>query len=231
MFDRLAGNLQDIFKRLRGQAYLSENNIAEAMREIRTALLDADVNYQIAKEFIEAAGKKCLGHDVLRSITPGQQVIKIVHDQLVELMGTGEAPLTLDSTPSAIMMVGLHGSGKTTTSAKLARHLKNKNKTVMLVAADIYRPAAVDQLETLGASLDIPVHSDRVKSDVAAIASAAMAKAKSKGIDVVIIDTAGRHQVDEAMIKELVLVSKAIHPKEILLVADSALGQEAVSVS
>ena len=231
MFDGLSNKLQDVFKKLRGQAILSESNIAEAMREIRLALLDADVNYEIAKEFVDSVKKECAGHEVLRSVTPGQQVIKVVNDKLVELMGTSEVELDTSKSPSVIMMVGLHGSGKTTTAAKLAAHLKKQRKRVMLVAGDVYRPAAIDQLEFLGKQIDVPVYSNRLQPQVDLIAKEAREKAKFEGIDVVIIDTAGRLQVDTDMVHELVMVSQTVMPTEILLIADSALGQEAVSVS
>ena len=231
MFDSLSGKLQDVFKKLRGQAVLSESNIAEAMREIRLALLDADVNYEIAKGFVDSVKGECTGHEVLRSVTPGQQVIKIVNDKLTELMGTSEVNLDTSKTPSTIMMVGLHGSGKTTTAAKLAAYFKKKRKKVMLVAGDIYRPAAIDQLEFLGKQIDVPVYSNRQQPQVELIAKEANEKAKFEGVDVVIIDTAGRIQIDTDMVQELVMISQTVQPTETLLIADSALGQEAVSVS
>ncbi len=231
MFDGLSGKLQETFKKLRGHAYLTEANIKEVMREIRLALLDADVNYKIVKEFVDSVTKKCLGHDVLKSVTPGQQVIKLVNDHLVELMGSTEVVLSLKDTPSTIMLVGLHGSGKTTTAAKLAAHLKKQNKKPLLVAADIYRPAAIDQLEFLGKQIDVPVYLDRTQPSVEIIAKDAQALAKREGYDVVILDTAGRLQIDEDMVQELVRVSHTVRPTERLLVVDSALGQEAVSVS
>ena len=231
MFDSLSDKLQDVFKKLRGQAILSESNIADAMREIRLALLDADVNYEIAKEFVDSVKKECMGHEVIRSVTPGQQVIKVVNDKLVELMGSSESELDTSKTPSIFMMVGLHGSGKTTTSAKLAAYFKKKGKRVLLVAGDVYRPAAIDQLEFLGKQIDVPVYSNRLQPQVDLIAKEAREKAKFEGIDIVIIDTAGRLQVDTDMVHELVMVSRTVMPTEILLVADSALGQEAVSVS
>ena len=231
MFDSLTNKLQDVFKKIRGQAYLTESNITETMREIRLALLDADVNYEIAKDFVDTVGKECLGHKVLRSVTPGQQVIKVVHDQLVKLMGSTESGLKLDSFPAVVMVVGLHGGGKTTTCAKLAAHLQKQNKKVLLVAGDIYRPAAIDQLEQLGGQIGVPVHLDRANPNVEVIARDAKERARREGLDVVIIDTAGRLQIDEEMIRELVRVSQTVMPKEILLVADAALGQEAVSVS
>jgi signal recognition particle subunit SRP54 len=201
------------------------------MREIRMALLDADVNFEIAKDFIASVKQDCLGEDVLKSVTPGQQVVKIVHDRLIELMGESEAPLNLKNHPSVIMMVGLHGSGKTTSSAKLAVNLKKRNKKVMLVAGDIYRPAAIDQLETLAKQIDAPIYVERGNPNVAVIARNAIEQAKRDGVNVVIIDTAGRLQIDEQMVQELVQVNQVSNADEIMLVADAALGQEAVSVA
>ncbi|MDD2403402.1 MAG: signal recognition particle protein [Victivallaceae bacterium] len=231
MFDNLTDKLQDTFRRLRGQAKLSENNISDALREIRTALLEADVNLNVVKEFVETVKTDCIGAGVIKSVTPGQQVVKIVHDRLVELMGDEQVDLDLRSHPSVIMMVGLHGSGKTTTSGKLALRLKKERQRVMLVAGDIYRPAAIDQLEVIGREIEVPVFADRSCSDVALIARNAIEKAKLEHCDVVIIDTAGRLQIDESMVQELVRVSQSARADEILLVADAALGQEAVSVS
>ncbi|MBN2641361.1 MAG: signal recognition particle protein [Victivallales bacterium] len=231
MFDSLSDKLQDTFKRLRGQARLSESNMTETLREIRMALLDADVNINIVKDFVAAVKEDCLGSNVLRSVTPGQQLVKIVNDRLVELMGESEAGLDLSSNPSVIMMVGLHGSGKTTSSAKLAARLKKDKKKVLLVAGDVYRPAAIDQLEVLGREVEIPVYTERGNMNVAAIARNAVDHAIAERMDVVIIDTAGRLQIDESMVQELVQVSQISRANEILLVADSALGQEAVSVA
>ncbi len=231
MFDNLSDKLQDTFRRLRGQARLSENNMSDALQEIRVALLEADVNLKIVKEFIEDVKNDCIGADVIKSVTPGQQVVKIVNDRLVELMGNSETELELKSKPSVIMMVGLHGSGKTTTAGKLALRLKKEKKSILLAAGDIYRPAAIDQLEVLGAEIDVPVFSDRGCTNVAVIARNAIERAKLEHCDVVIIDTAGRLQIDDAMVQELVQVSQTARPDEILLVGDAALGQEAVSVS
>jgi signal recognition particle subunit SRP54 len=231
MFDSLSNKLQDTFKKLRGQAYLTETNISDAMREIRLALLDADVNYTLAKEFVDSIKEEALGQEVLRSVTPGQQVIKIVNDKLVDFMGTSNEELDLSKSPSVIMLVGLHGNGKTTFAGKLAAHLKKQGKKVMLVAADIYRPAAIDQLEFLGKQIDVPVYSDRFQPRVDLLAKTAKEKAKQNDIDVVILDTAGRHQLDTEMVQELVLISQLVLPTETLLIADSALGQEAVSVA
>lgn len=231
MFNALGDKLQDVFKRLRGQAALSETNIADAMRDIRLALLAADVNLKVVKEFIEKIREDCLGQAVLRSVSPGQQVVKIVNDRLVELMGDSEAGLDIASKPSVIMLVGLHGGGKTTSAAKLASRLKKERKKVMLAAADVYRPAAIDQLEILGREIDVPVYSERGNGNVPQIAANALAEAKYEHMDVLIVDTAGRLQIDESMVRELVLTSQAVRSDEILLVADAALGQEAVAVA
>ena len=231
MFDNLSDKLQDAFKKISGQARLTEANIAEAMREIRLALLEADVNLGIVKEFIAQVKEDCLGVEVLRTVSPGQQVIKIVHDRMIELMGESEAPLDLSSKPAVIMMVGLHGSGKTTSSAKLAASLKKERRKVLLVAGDIYRPAAIDQLEFLGKEIDVPVFLDRQATDVAVLSRNAIEYAELEKIDTVIIDTAGRLQIDDSMVRELVQINQASRANEILLVADAALGQEAVSVA
>lgn len=231
MFNSLSDKLQETFRRLRGQARLTENNMSDALQEIRVALLEADVNLKIVREFIEDVKNDCIGAEVIKSVTPGQQVIKIVNDRLVELMGGSEADLELNSKPSVIMMVGLHGSGKTTTAGKLALRLKKGKKRVMLAAGDIYRPAAIDQLEILGREIEVPVFADRGCTNVALIARNAIERAKLEHCDVVIIDTAGRLQIDETMVQELVQVSQTARPDEILLVGDAALGQEAVSVS
>lgn len=232
MFESLSDKLHDVFRKLRGQSTLTESNIVDAMREIRLALLEADVNLQVATDFIEEVKSECMGQEVIKSVTPGQQLVKIVHDKLVELLGGGAAELTFGRKPTVIMLVGLHGSGKTTTAGKLARLLKHeKNKSVLLVAGDVYRPAAIDQLEFLGRELDIPVHVERTSINVPAIASNAVEEARQKGIDVVLIDTAGRLQIDEMMVQELVRIRQAVQADEVLLVADAALGQEAVSVA
>ena len=231
MFDSLSDKLHGIFKKLRGESRLSESNIAEAMRDIRLALLEADVNAAIADEFINAVKESCIGQEVLKSVTPGQQIVRIVHDQLVELLGGDSGELKLGGRPSVIMLVGLHGSGKTTTAGKLALKLRRDGRKVLLVAGDVYRPAAIDQLETLGGEIKVPVHVERTSVNVAAIASDALAVAKKENYDCVIIDTAGRLQIDETMVQELIRIRQAVTPDEILLVADAALGQEAVSVA
>ncbi len=232
MFESLSDKLHDVFRKLRGESVLSEANIADAMREIRIALLEADVNLNVAADFIEKVKADCTGQEVLKSVTPGQQVVKIVHDRLVELLGGGASELKFEHKPAVIMLVGLHGSGKTTTAGKLARLLTREyQKKVLLVAGDVYRPAAIDQLEILGRELNIPVHVERTSINVPAIAANAVRGAADSGTDVVIIDTAGRLQIDETMVQELVRLRQAVQPDEILLVADAALGQEAVSVA
>ena len=232
MLDALSDKLHDVFKKLRGQATLTEENMGEAMREIRLALLDADVNLEVVKEFIENVKSDCLGQEVIRSVTPGQQIIKIVNDRLVELLGSEHAELNTASTPTVIMLVGLHGSGKTTTAAKLAKQLTTKNKKrVLLVAADVYRPAAIDQLEFLGREIGVKVYAERGNLNVAQIAANAVDQARFNHDDVVIIDTAGRLQIDADMVQELVRLRQSVYSNEVLLVADAALGQEAVAVA
>ncbi|MDT8389253.1 MAG: signal recognition particle protein [Lentisphaeria bacterium] len=231
MFDRLTDRLQDTFRNLSGRGVLSEKNITDALRDVRRALLEADVNYTVVKNFIATCKEQCLGEKVLKSIKPGQQAVKIVNDELAALLGEGDAPLVLTGKPAVIMMVGLHGSGKTTTTAKLARLLGKDGKKVMVAACDLHRPAAIDQLEFLGKQLDIPVFLDRGSTDVAKLAGKARQAAEDNGSDVLIIDTAGRHQIDEVLVQQLADVRKRTLPAEILLVADAALGQEAVSVA
>lgn len=232
MFERLTERLNGAFRNLSGQAKLTENNISEAMREVRRALLEADVNYAVVKEFVADVRQKCLGEEVLQSVKPGEQAIKVVHDHLIELLGEENVPLSLTSSPAVIMLVGLHGSGKTTTASKLARHLRQAHqRTPMLVGADLYRPAAMDQLEILGRQLELPVHVERDGTNVAEIAVNGRRRAAREGCDTVILDTAGRLQVDEDLVQELVDLKNRVDPDEILLVADAALGQEAVSVA
>ena len=231
MFDNLSDKFQSAFRKLSGKAELSEKNMSEAMREIRLALLEADVNFEVVKEFITEAKEACQGESVTKSVSPGEQAIKEVNDLLVKLMGETEAPLELKSRPSTIMMVGLHGAGKTTTTGKLAKKLKAEGKKILLVAADVYRPAAIDQLQFLGKDLGVEVYANHEEKNVVSIAKAAMAKAKKEDFDLVILDTAGRLQIDADLVQELVKVKKVTSPDEILLVADAALGQEAVSVA
>ena len=232
MFENLSDKLGDLFKRLRGEARLTESNIADAMRDIRLALLDADVNFDVARDFVEKVKADCLGTAVLKSVTPGQQVVKIVNDRLIELMGGEAGELDLTGKPTVIMLVGLHGSGKTTTAAKLAKFLTDKEKrSVMLAACDVYRPAAIDQLEILGREIGVPVYAERGNFDVPMIAAKAIDAAKFDHRDVVILDTAGRLEIDDAMVQELIRVRQSIRADEVLLVADAALGQEALHVA
>ena len=233
MFNNLTDKLQEALRKLRGVASLSESNISEAMQDVRTALLEADVNHEVAEEFIAGVSKECLGENVLKSVTPGQMAIKIVHDKLVEFMGEAESPIAWNpnARPNVIMMVGLHGGGKTTSCAKLAVQLQKRGRKVMLTACDVYRPAAIDQLEILGKEIDIPVYSERGSMDVCEISKNALKRAAEEKCDYLIIDTAGRLQIDTAMVQELVRLSHTVSPAEILLVADAALGQQAVSVA
>lgn len=231
MFDSLTSKLQKVFRDLRGLGRISDSNIAEALREVRVALLDADVNFKVARDFVERVREKAIGQEVIQSIQPGQQVIKIIHDELVELLGAGNVQLNLGGAPSAILMIGLHGSGKTTTCGKLARILKKEGRAPMMVAADVYRPAAVDQLVMLGRKIDVPVVAKPGESDVLVIAREAMDFAKANQRQVIIFDTAGRLHIDEPLVQELVRLRDAVKPTEILLVLDAATGQEAVNVA
>jgi signal recognition particle subunit SRP54 len=231
MFDSLSGKLQQAFKNLRGLGKISEDNIAESLREVRMALLEADVNFKVAKDFIEAVKQKAIGQEVVRSVQPGQQIIKIIHDELVELLGSTNAALDLGGQPTCILMVGLHGAGKTTTAGKLAKLLHKQGRNPLLVAADVYRPAAMDQLEVLGKQLEVPVVVRRGEKDVLKIARDALDEARRAGCGVVIFDTAGRLQIDEPLVQELVRLRDLVKPMETLLVLDSATGQEAVNVA
>ena len=230
MFENLTEKLSGVLRSLGGKSKLSEDNIAEALTEVRKALLSADVHFRVAREFVDEVKSACLGQEVLKSVSPGQQVIKIINDELVRLLGEGNSTLREES-PLRVLMVGLHGAGKTTTTAKLARHLAKTGRKPMLVACDVYRPAAIDQLEFLANQENFPCHLDRQSKDVQAIARAGWEKSKSAGADLVIFDTAGRLQIDDELVDELERVKKEIDPHEILLVADSALGQEAVNVA
>ena len=234
MFDSLSEKLQSVFKNLRGYGKLTEKNVADALREVRLALLEADVNYKVAKEFIERTKQRALGQEVLTSVTPGQQIVKIVHDELVALMGgeSTQAGTPVPPTKSGNWrMVGLHGCGKTTTCGKLAKLLAKQGRKPLLVACDVHRPAAIDQLETLGKQLQIPVFSMRGETDVVKISRQAAAFAQSQDRNVVIFDTAGRLHIDEELVQELVRMKEALAPQEILLVADAATGQEAVNIA
>ena len=230
MFEMLTERLNGVFKQLRSRGRLSESNIDDAMREVRRALLEADVNYKVARSFIARVKERAIGREVLKSITPGQQVVKIVHDELIALMGNQNAALQLaESPPSAIMMVGLQGSGKTTSAAKLARLLASQNKNPLLVAADIYRPAAIDQLCVLGEQVGVPVHHCPEGTDPVDICTQAMDRAKDENCDVVILDTAGRLHVDDERMDEVSRIREAVSPSEILFVCDAMTGQDAVS--
>lgn len=232
MFDNLSERLDSAFKLLKGEGRISEINVASTVKEIRRALVDADVNYKIAKDLTDRIKDKALGEKVLTSVSPGQLMVKIVKDELAELMGGEEVELDLSDKPTIILIAGLQGSGKTTFSGKLANFLNTKkNKKPLLVAADVYRPAAINQLHVLGEQIKVPVYSEPENKDVVQIALNAIAKAKQDGNNVVIIDTAGRLAVDEAMMTEVANIKKAVNPKEILFVVDSMTGQDAVNTA
>ena len=231
MFDSLSGKLQNAFKNLRGLGKISESNIADSLREVRMALLEADVNFKVARDFIDRVKAKSAGSEVIQTIHPGQQIIKIINDELVELLGSANASLNLSGNPACVLMVGLHGSGKTTSSAKLARLLLKSGRTPLLVAADVYRPAAMDQLETLARQVEIPAFVQKGETDVLKIARGALEFAKANNRNTLIFDTAGRLQIDEPLIQELVRLRDLVKPQEILLVLDAATGQEAVNVA
>jgi len=232
MFNSLSEKLESAFKNIKGQARISELNIANTVKDIRRALVDADVNYKIAKEFTDKVKEKALGEKVLLAVNPGQQMIKIVQDELTELMGGTETEFNISGSPAIILVAGLQGSGKTTFSGKLANYLKTKKgKSPLLVAADIYRPAAIDQLEVLGGQIDVPVYSERENKDTISIVQGAIKEARAKNKNVIIIDTAGRLAVDEVMMNEVAGIKAAINPQEILFVVDSMTGQDAVNTA
>ena len=231
-FEGLSSKFQNIARKFKGKTRITESDLKEMLREVKLALLEADVNYKIVKEFIATIQEKALGQDVLKSLTPGQQVIKIVKDELVELLGGTDARINISpNPPTIIMMVGLQGSGKTTTAAKLANILRKDGKKPLLVACDVYRPAAIKQLQVLGTQLNIPVYANENSQDVVKISKQAIEQAISKLNDVIIIDTAGRLQIDEVLMEELKNLKSAVKPHEILLVVDSMTGQEAVNVA
>ena len=231
-FEGLSSKFQNIARKFKGKTRITESDLKEMLREVKLALLEADVNYKIVKEFIATIQEKALGQDVLKSLTPGQQVIKIVKDELIELLGGTDARINISpNPPTIIMMVGLQGSGKTTTAAKLANILRKNGKKPLLVACDVYRPAAIKQLQVLGAQLNIPVYANENSQDVVKISKQAIEQAISKLNDVIIIDTAGRLQIDEVLMEELKNLKSAVKPHEILLVVDSMTGQEAVNVA
>ncbi|MDI3546652.1 MAG: signal recognition particle subunit [Halanaerobiales bacterium] len=232
IFEGLAEKLQGTLKKLRGKGKLSEKDVKTALKEVKLALLEADVNYKVVKKFVKKVEERAVGHDVMQSLTPGQQVIKIVNDELTELMGGSKSDLTFSpEPPTVIMLAGLQGAGKTTSAGKLARTLKKQGKQPLLVAGDIYRPAAIKQLQVLGDRLDIPVFSMGDQHDPVDIAKAGISYAGSHGNDIVILDTAGRLHIDEKMMEELKAIKENIHPHEILLVVDAMTGQDAVNVA
>jgi len=231
MFDSLSSKLEKVFRDLRGLGKISEANASAALREVRQALLEADVNFKVARDFIERVRAQSLGQEVIQSIQPGQQVIKIIHDELVQLLGATNAGLQLSGNPSCVLMVGLHGSGKTTSSGKLGRLLHKQGRTPLLVAADVYRPAAMEQLQTVGKQAALPVYAHPGATDVLQIAREALAFARAHNRNTLIFDTAGRLQIDEPLVRELVALRDLVKPQETLLVLDAATGQEAVSVA
>jgi signal recognition particle subunit SRP54 len=232
MFQNLSERLESAFKNIKGQGRITDLNIANTVKDIRRALVDADVNYKIAKEFTDKVKEKAMGAKVLLSVNPGQQMVKIVQDELTELMGGTESEFNISGNPAIILIAGLQGSGKTTFSGKLANYLKTqKGKSPLLVAADIYRPAAIDQLEVLGSQIGVEVYSERENKDAVSIAKNAIAAAKSKNKNVIIIDTAGRLAVDEVMMTEVANIKSALNPQEILFVVDSMTGQDAVNTA
>lgn len=232
MFENLSERLERSFKILKGQGKITELNVAETLKEVRRSLLDADVNYKIAKDFTNRVKEKALGMDVLTAVKPGQMMVKIVHDELAELMGGHNVEVDIKGSPAIILMSGLQGSGKTTFSGKFANLLKNKKgKKPLLVACDVYRPAAIEQLKVLGEQIEVPVYSDETTKDPVKIALDAIKFAKSNGNDVVIVDTAGRLAVDEQMMKEIAAIKEAIHPNETLFVVDAMTGQDAVNTA
>ncbi|HTL94517.1 MAG TPA: signal recognition particle protein [Gemmatimonadaceae bacterium] len=232
MFDELSEKLDSVFARLRGRGVLSDSDIKEGLREIRRVLLEADVNFQLTREFLERVEQKAVGVSALRTVSPGQQLVKIVHDELTAMLGEQSEGLRMSTVPPTIvLMVGLQGSGKTTTAAKLARRLAGEGRPTRLVAADVYRPAAIDQLETLGQQVGAPVTVDRSTTDVVKIARKGVDEARRARERVVVVDTAGRLQIDDEMMRELARLKDALHPDEILLVADGMTGQDAVRIA
>ncbi len=232
MFDNLSDKLNSAFKKLRGRGTLTEKNIEEGLKQVRMALLEADVNYRVAKKVISDIKERALGQEVMDSLSPGQQVIKIVFDEFTQMMGDSHKGLNLEGrSPSAVMLVGLQGSGKTTTAGKLGLYLRKKGKKPFLVPVDVYRPAAIDQLKKIGKQLDLPVFPSTTDMLPLSICEQAVAMGREKGYDTLILDTAGRLHVDEALMAELQVIKKGIHPSEILLVADAMTGQDAVNIA
>lgn len=231
MFENLSERLESAFKQLKGQGRINELNIATTVKEIRRALVDADVNYKIAKEFTDKVKEKALGEKVINAVSPGQLMVKIVKDELADLMGGSEAVFNTTGTPAVVLIAGLQGSGKTTFSGKLANYLKSRGKSPLLVAGDVYRPAAVDQLKILGEQIGVEVYAEPGVTDPISIARNAIKEAKAKNKNIVIVDTAGRLAVDEAMMKEVASIKDAVKPQEILFVVDSMTGQDAVNTA
>jgi signal recognition particle subunit SRP54 len=232
MFESLTTKLEAIFKKLKGKGLLKEEDVDLALKEIRLALLEADVNFKVVKDFVQKIREKAVGKEVLESLTPGQQVVKIVNEELCELLGKTNSRIQLNpNPPTVIMLVGLHGSGKTTTSAKLARNFKKEGRRPLLVAADLQRPAAIDQLITLGSQINVPVYSSKESKDPIALSRESIKKAKLEARDIVILDTAGRLHIDDSLMTELRKIKEEIFPKEIILVADAMTGQDAVNMA
>lgn len=232
MFENLSERLEKSFKILKGEGRITEVNVAETLKDVRKALLDADVNYKVAKQFTDTVKEKALGMDVLKSVRPGQLMVKVVHDELAALMGGDASDIDIKGHPAVILMAGLQGSGKTTFSAKLANMLKTKKyKKPLLAACDIYRPAAIDQLEVLGEQIGVSVYTEPDNKNAVEIANGAVKEAKARGYDIVIIDTAGRLAVDETMMQEIAAIKKAVNPNEILFVVDAMTGQDAVNTA
>ncbi|MEN9767983.1 MAG: hypothetical protein RLZZ32_1943, partial [Cyanobacteriota bacterium] len=234
MFDELSQRFEDAVKNLRGQGAISESNVDGALKDVRRALLEADVSLPVVRDFVEEVRKKALGAEVVRGISPDQKFIQVVHDQLVETMGGENAPLAAGGAPgepAVVLMAGLQGAGKTTATAKLGLHLKEQGRKALLVGADVYRPAAIDQLKTLGAQIGVEVFSLGTEAKPEAIAAAGLEKAKAEGFDTVLVDTAGRLQIDTSMMEEMVRIREAVQPDEVLLVVDSMIGQEAAELT
>ena len=232
MLENLGSRFQDIFKKVRGHGKLSESNVQEALKEVKMSLLEADVNYKVVKDFTNKILEKSVGTDVLKGVNPGQQFVKVVHDELVELLGGTNSRLTKGiKNPTVLMLAGLQGAGKTTFAAKLANYLQKQNEREMMIGADVYRPAAIKQLQILGEQIKIPVYAEDNEKDVVGICQRGLAKAKEENISYLIIDTAGRLHVDEALMDELKNVKKSVRPQEILLVVDSMIGQDAVNLA
>ena len=232
MFENLSERLERSFKLLKGQGKITEINVAETLKDVRRALLDADVNYKVAKQFTDTVKAKALGQNVINAIKPSELMVKIVHDELTQLMGGDTAQLNLSGNPTVILMSGLQGSGKTTFSGKIAKKLKSeKAKRPLLVACDVYRPAAIEQLKILGQQIDVPVYTEEGNNNPVEIAQNAIRHAKANHLDLVIVDTAGRLAVDEQMMDEIERIKKAINPQETLFVVDSMTGQDAVNTA